>query len=81
MTPYSLLLQGICDLFRHVILVMLGEHRVGRKAAITTVNADPPGRFDQAAMAAVGRYRYAPFEGDGQVYERRVRLRIRFSLE
>jgi protein TonB len=47
---------------------------------VVTVGAEPPGRFEQAALAAVSLYRYEPFERDGRVYERRTRLRIRFNL-
>jgi protein TonB len=44
------------------------------------VDARPRGRFDAAALAAVAAYRYAPFELDGRIYERRVRLRLRFVI-
>jgi protein TonB len=54
--------------------------RTGQPTNIVVVAADPAGRFDQAALAAVPKYRYAPFERGGHVYERRVRLRIRFAL-
>src|SRR3970282_2657060 len=47
---------------------------------VVTVGAEPPGRFEQAALAAVSLYRYEPFERDGRVYERRTRLRTRFNL-
>jgi len=42
--------------------------------------SSPPERFDQSALAAVRKYRYEPFTRDGQVYERRVYVRLRFSL-
>jgi TonB family protein len=54
--------------------------RTGQPRNIVVVAAEPTGRFDQAAVAAVAKYRYAPFERAGHVYERRVRLRIRFAL-
>jgi TonB family protein len=54
--------------------------RAGQPKNIVVVGAEPSGRFDQAALAAVAKYRYAPFERGGHVYERRVRLRIRFAL-
>ena len=54
--------------------------RTGQPKNVVVVAAEPGGRFDQAALAAVAKYRYAPFERGGQVYERRVRLRIRFTL-
>ncbi len=54
--------------------------RTGRPKNVVLAAAEPAGRFDQAAFAAVAKYRYAPFERGGHVYERRVRLRIRFAL-
>jgi len=48
---------------------------------MVVVGAEPAGRFEQAASAAVAEYRYAPFRRDGQVYDRRVRLRVRFRLQ
>jgi TonB family protein len=50
-----------------------------RDAAVT--EAQPERRFNDAALAAVAQYRYAPFVRGGQAYERRVRVRIRFTLE
>jgi len=37
----------------------------------------------QAALvkAAVAQYRCVPFEREGRLYERRVRLRVRFQLQ
>jgi protein TonB len=55
--------------------------REGRLRDIATVAAEPAGRFEQAALAAVRQYRYAPFQLQGHTYERRARLRIRFTLE
>jgi protein TonB len=54
--------------------------RNGAPKDAVVVAAEPAGRFDQAALAAVAKYRYAPFEQGGHVYERRVKLRIRFAL-
>ncbi|MEO8464090.1 MAG: energy transducer TonB [Gammaproteobacteria bacterium] len=54
--------------------------RSGQPKNLAVVTAEPTGRFDQAALAAVAKYRYAPFERGGHVYERRARLRIRFAL-
>lgn len=68
-------LQGWVDLE-----YIVGADGVPRE--ITVVGADPPGAFDRAASNAVERYyRYAPYELDGVVYERRVRLRMRFTLK
>lgn len=55
--------------------------RSGRVRDIVAAGAEPQGRFEQAAIAAVESYRYLPFVRDGVAYERRIRLRIRFSLE
>jgi TonB family protein len=55
--------------------------RTGATRDAVVTQADPPQRFDAAALAAVANYRYAPFERDGRQYERRVRLRIRFGFE
>jgi TonB family protein len=55
--------------------------RNGRPRDLTVVQALPPGRFDAAALAAVAQYRYVPFERDGRVYERRLRLRVRFEIQ
>ena len=54
--------------------------RTGRPKNPAVVAAEPIGRFDQAALAAVAKYRYAPFVRGLHVYERRVRLRLRFAL-
>ena len=55
--------------------------RAGMPRDVRVLQAMPPGRFDQSALTAVSRYRYVPFTRDGQVYERRVFVRIRFSLK
>jgi periplasmic protein TonB len=55
--------------------------RDGRPRDMTVAEAQPPGVFDRAAMNAVARYRYEPFVEDGVTYERRARLRIRFTLQ
>jgi protein TonB len=48
---------------------------------VTVTAADPPGRFDEAAVAAVSQYRFAPFEEDGRRYARRAHVRVRFTLQ
>jgi protein TonB len=58
---------------------IVGRDGVPRELAVRA--AEPEGRFEEAALAAVAQYRYAPFEQDGEIYERRVGLRIRFALE
>jgi TonB family protein len=55
--------------------------RSGATRDAVVSQASPPGRFEAAALAAVASYRYAPFERDGRVFERRVRLRIRFDIQ
>ena len=55
--------------------------REGQPRDLVVTRASPPGRFDAAALAAVAQYRYEPFEFDGRVYERRIRLRLRFQLQ
>jgi TonB family protein len=52
----------------------------GRPKDISVTAAEPAGRFDTVASAAVAQYRFAPFERDGRVFERRVRVRVRFTL-
>lgn len=52
----------------------------GRPRDIVVAESEPPGRFEAAAIAAVEDYRYAPYELDGRMYERRVRLRLTFNL-
>jgi TonB family protein len=55
--------------------------RSGQPRNLAVVQASPPGLFDAAALAAVAQYRYVPFEREGRLYERRVRLRVRFQLQ
>jgi TonB family protein len=55
--------------------------RDGRPRDIAVTGAEPVGVFDRAAMQALGRYRYTPFELEGVAYERRVELRMRFVLQ
>jgi TonB family protein len=52
----------------------------GRPKDLRATAAEPPGRFETVASAAVAQYRFAPFERDGRVFERRVRVRVRFTL-
>jgi TonB family protein len=54
--------------------------RDGSPRDVVVVGAEPLGRFEPSAVAAVTMYRYDPFVRDGVAYERRVRLRIRFAL-
>jgi TonB family protein len=52
----------------------------GRTKDLKVTAAEPPGRFETVALAAVAQYRFAPFERDGRAFERRVRVRVRFTL-
>jgi TonB family protein len=55
--------------------------REGQPRDIAVLGAEPPGRFEEAALAAAATYRFTPFLQDGVVYERRTTVRIRFALE
>ncbi|HJR69802.1 MAG TPA: energy transducer TonB, partial [Gammaproteobacteria bacterium] len=52
----------------------------GRPKDLKITASEPAGRFDTVASAAVAQYRFAPFERDGRAFERRVRVRVRFTL-
>ena len=54
--------------------------RRGDVRDVVAIAAEPSGRFERAAIAAVEQYRYEPFTRDGQTYERRLRLRVTFNL-
>ena len=54
--------------------------RRGNVRDVAAIAAEPAGRFERAAIAAVEQYRYEPFTRDGQTYERRLRLRVTFNL-
>jgi protein TonB len=55
--------------------------RNGQPRNLVVTQASPAGRFDAAALEAVRQYRYVPFEQDGRVYERRLKLRVRFQMQ
>lgn len=61
--------------------VELVVDRMGRTRDLEVVAAEPEGQFESAALAALGNYRYRPFAHDGRLFERRIRLRMRFTLE
>jgi TonB family protein len=52
----------------------------GATKDIEVIAAEPVGRFENAATAALAEYEFVPFELDDVVYERRLRLRMRFEL-
>lgn len=54
--------------------------RDGVPRNIEVTGSEPAGIFDRAALNAVGTYRYEPFSHEGNVYERRVELRLVFEL-
>ena len=53
----------------------------GTISDVSVTGAEPAGIFEQAAMAAVRRWRYEPVRKDGRAVEQRARLRLRFSIE
>lgn len=53
----------------------------GATTDIEVVAAEPAGHFEDAAIAALSEYEFAPFELAGRLYERRGRLRMRFLLD
>jgi len=53
----------------------------GAPRELVVVASEPQGRFEEAALAAVGTYRFMPYELSGRIYERLVRLRVRFLLQ
>jgi protein TonB len=55
--------------------------RNGVPREVVVKQASPPGRFDEAAVEAVQQYRYQPFERDGRIYERRLKMRMRFQVQ
>lgn len=52
----------------------------GRPKDLVVTGSQPRGPFEEEALAAVQRSRYAPFELDGRIYERRARLRVTFRI-
>jgi TonB family protein len=55
--------------------------RDGRTRDVVAKQASPADRFDEAAVTAVRQYRYVPFEQDGRIYERRLKMRMRFQVQ
>ena len=53
----------------------------GRVEKISAVNASPKGFFENAAVAAVTRWRFSPGIRDSQPVDARMRIRIRFTLD
>ena len=63
---------------------MVVEYRVSAEGEVRdprVVRAEPPGVFDQAALAAVRTWRYRPHRPDGEAVEvPGVRSTLRFRL-
>lgn len=53
----------------------------GTTTDVSVSGSEPAGIFEQAAMAAVRRWRYEPVRRDGRAVEQRARVRISFSVE
>jgi TonB family protein len=53
----------------------------GSTGDIVVTNSSPRRTFDNAAMTAVGQWRYKPVTRDGRAIEQRVAVRIRFADE
>jgi protein TonB len=53
----------------------------GSVAHVAVLGSDPKDIFDEAAVAAVRRWRYRPVQRDGLPVEQRAQLRIRFTLQ
>jgi protein TonB len=54
----------------------------GAVSDVVVIDADPKGVFDDAAMKAVSRWKYAPKILDGRAVERRgLKVVLRFSLD
>lgn len=53
----------------------------GSVTHIAVLGSDPKDIFDQAAVAAVRRWRYRPMQRDGHPIEQRAQLHIRFTLQ
>jgi TonB family protein len=53
----------------------------GSTGDIVVTNSSPRRTFDNAAMTAVGQWRYQPVIRDGKPAEQRAAVRIRFADE
>ena len=53
----------------------------GSVSHVDVLDSSPKGTFDEAAAAALRRWRYRPVELDGHPVAQRARLRIRFTLQ
>jgi len=53
----------------------------GTVASARVLGAEPAGTFDDAAVAAVSRWRFEPVLRDGRAVDQRARMRMRFSVQ
>jgi TonB family protein len=53
----------------------------GRVSDVNVESATPPRVFDEAAVDAVRKWRYRPYERNGQAVDQRVKLILRFAME
>lgn len=60
-----------------VALTVLADGTVGW---VRVLRAEPPGYFEQAAVAGVRAWRFEPARQDGRAIECRLRTRVRFTL-
>jgi protein TonB len=48
---------------------------------VRVLGAEPANTFDEAAVAALSRWRFEPVQRDGRAVEQRARMRMRFSVQ
>ena len=53
----------------------------GKVSDVSVENSTPPQIFDAAAIEAVRKWRYRPYERDGRAVDQRVKLNLRFAME
>lgn len=63
------------------VVVRIRVTESGRVRDAVIVEAEPPGVFEEAAMAAVRQYRYSPAKKSGQPVPSTVEQKITFRLE
>jgi protein TonB len=53
----------------------------GKVSDVSIENSTPPQIFDEAAIEAVRKWRYRPYERDGLAVDQRVKLNLRFAMD
>ena len=53
----------------------------GKVSDVSVENSTPPLVFDEAAIDAVRKWRYRPYERDGLAVDQRVKLNLRFAMD